>query len=94
MLQPLVENAIKHGRGNSEGVLQLHISVERVADYLELQVCNTGVLGATNSTNPAGVGYGLNGLDQRLRWHYGEESRFSINQQGSWVIAKLLLPLR
>ena len=94
MLQPLVENAIKHGTGNTEAVLELHISVERVADYLELQVCNTGLLGSTNSTNPAGVGYGLNGLEQRLRWHYGEKSRFSINQQGSWVIAKLLLPLR
>jgi LytS/YehU family sensor histidine kinase len=58
-----------------------------------MQVCNTGVLAGTNSRSPSGVGYGLSGLDQRLRWHYGNQASFSISQQGSWVIAKLLLPL-
>ena len=94
MLQPLVENAIKHGCSNSAGVLQLHVSLERAGDQLQLQVSNTGVLASTNSRSQSGVGYGLNGLDQRLHWHYGDQSSFSINQQGSWVIAKLLLPLR
>ena len=94
LLQPLVENALKHGQGNKVGCLHLRISLECVAEHLQLQVYNTGVLAADHASSPSGVGYGLSGLEQRLHWHYGNQARFSIRQDGAWVIATLLLPLR
>ena len=95
LLQPLVENAIKHGQGNKAGCLQMRISLEQTAEHLQLQVCNTGVLAAgDHASSPSGVGYGLSGLEQRLHWHYGNQARFSIRQDGAWVIATLMLPLR
>ncbi|QCH15616.1 hypothetical protein CB0101_12400 [Synechococcus sp. CB0101] len=94
LLQPLVENALKHGQGNNAGCLHLRISLERTAEQLQLQVCNTGVLAADQGSSPSGVGYGLSGLAQRLHWHYGNQASFSIRQDGAWVIATLMLPLR
>ena len=94
LLQPLVENAIKHGRANKVGLLQLGISLERKGEHLHIQVCNTGELAADHTSSPSGVGYGLSGLDQRLRLHYGNQTNFSIRQYRSWVIASLFLPLR
>ncbi len=47
-----------------------------------------------HASSPSGVGYGLSGLEQRLHWHYGNQARFSIRQDGAWVIATLMLPLR
>ena len=94
LLQPLVENALKHGQGNKAGCLQLRISLEQAAEHLQLQVCNTGVLAADHASSPSGVGYGLSGLEQRLHWHYDNQARFSIRQDGAWVIATLLLPRR
>ncbi len=94
LLQPLVENALKHGQGNKAGCLHLRISLERTAEQLQLQVCNTGILAADQASSPSGVGYGLSGLEQRLHWHYGNQARFSIRQDGAWVIATLMLPRR
>ena len=94
LLQPLVENAIKHGLKNRSGILHLYINLELVGNQLQIQVRNTGGLASRTSSPSKGVGYGLSGLEQRLRWHYNNKANFSIRQQGSWVIAQLLLPIQ
>jgi two-component system, LytTR family, sensor kinase len=93
LLQPLVENAIKHGAINGYGTMQLLISLEQESGRLQLQVSNNGEIAPAASHNP-GVGYGLSSLRQRLQLHYGDQAELSLMQQGAWVVATILLPLR
>lgn len=93
LLQPLVENAIKHGSFNQQECLLLRIRLERQEETLRLQVSNTGALSAAICSKP-GVGYGLSGLRQRLELHYGNRASLTLQQTNGWVTATVLLPLR
>ena len=93
LLQPLVENAIKHGNVNGDACLLLRIRLERQAERLRLQVSNTGEL-SSNIHRKQGVGYGLSSLRQRLQLHYGNLASLTLQQNNGWVTATVLLPLR
>ena len=51
VLQPLVENAVKHGAGNTEGICTLRVGVEESSAGVELSVRDSGPGFA--STDPA-----------------------------------------
>jgi len=78
ILQPLVENAIRHGiePRARPGKIELHAS--RQADALSLAVCDNGK--GIPDTKPAREGVGLSNTRQRLRELYGEAHRFELRQ--------------
>ncbi len=82
-LQPLVENAIKHGISPSDrgGAVRISLSAEGSA-YL-LQVANTGKGVQPSETE----GIGLKNLNARLELWQGAEGRFSLSHAEGWTTA-------
>lgn len=88
LLQPLVENAIKHGLHASNQPMKLSISATIKDGDLEIIVANTGQL-APATTAPAGVG--LDTLRRRLDLHYPWRHSFEITQLEGHVCATIRL---
>ncbi len=82
-LQPLVENAIKHGISPSDQGGELRIRCAKEGDGISLQVENTG---CPPSENP-GKGVGLGNLEARLALRNQAPSAFTLKHEGPWTIA-------
>jgi sensor histidine kinase YesM len=90
LLQPLVENAIKHGIEPSIDGGDIRISGQLDNDMVILRVADTGV-GITVG-NPEGVG--LSNVRERLASLYGAKGRLSLERNTPrGTIAELRLPL-
>src|SRR5262249_15327995 len=68
ILQPLVENAIRHGVGVTPGRGRISIRAHRNADRLRIDVDDDGA----GVVEPVREGYGLRNTRSRLRVLYGE----------------------
>jgi two-component system, LytTR family, sensor kinase len=73
LLQPLVENAVKHGVARSEGPTCIRIRARLEGDTLEVVVENDA---AVSGPPAAGEKVGLRNVGERLRSRYGEEATF------------------
>ncbi|HMH16387.1 MAG TPA: histidine kinase [Edaphobacter sp.] len=69
LLQPIVENAIRHGISRLEGEGLLETSVERIGDTLRLRVRDNGP-GLTGSSASTGHGIGMQNTRDRLSYFY------------------------
>jgi len=74
LLQPLVENALKHGFAGKAGTGHLTIEAARHEARLRVVVDDDGV-GPSKTANTQGVG--LSNLERRLATLYGADARFS-----------------
>jgi LytS/YehU family sensor histidine kinase len=93
ILQPLVENAIKHGR-TAEGEISLTIHAQLVDDAVAITVADSGRGLPPRFRLGEGTGHGLRNVDERLRKTYGEEWGLEIgaNQpQGTAVTVRIPL---
>jgi signal transduction histidine kinase len=95
LLQPLVENAVRHGAAQRAGPTRIAVRAWRQGDRLELEVRDDGPGAAAGATPGAGVG--LNNTRRRLEQLHGPAHRFEF--QGSaapWGGARVRigLPLR
>ena len=75
LLQPLLENAIRHGLSKSEASGELHITCADVENYLRIVIADNGV-GFDASVSVEGIG--IDNIRQRLISHYGEGHKFYI----------------
>ncbi|BDU72784.1 sensor histidine kinase [Mesoterricola silvestris] len=88
LIQPLVENAIKHGIAPNRGGGELLVRVGRDGRDLILEVWNTG---AAYEARP-GSGIGLRNLEARLALHFGLDTAFSIQPDKGGTLASIRLP--
>jgi two-component system LytT family sensor kinase len=82
LVQPLVENAVKHGIGPCKSGGEITVAARRVAAILHISVEDTGA--GVDEIGLAGgrkYGVGLANVEQRLRRHYGEEASLSIRSR-------------
>jgi signal transduction histidine kinase len=81
ILQPLVENAVKHGISEVKQGGEVKISAELKIDagetFLYLKVADTGA-GFDERKANAGSGIGTENIRQRLRTHYGKRAHLKI----------------
>jgi two-component sensor histidine kinase len=87
LLNPLVENAIKHGFETSAKPLKLKISANVSEDKLILEVLNSGKL--QNNPNGNGTKIGLKNVRERLEKLFGENGKFELRQDGDFVTARI-----
>ncbi len=78
LLQPLLENAIRHGLSKSETRGELHITCTDVENYLLIVIVDNGV---GFDTRVSVEGIGIDNVRQRLISHYGENHKFHIQSQ-------------
>jgi two-component system LytT family sensor kinase len=97
ILQPLVENSIKHGLGPKVGENRLTITARRQLNFVELTVEDNGVGSSFAAKRPAAMrsmGLGLRNVEERLQTVYGGQAKFSFESQprvGSR--AQILIPI-
>lgn len=89
ILQPLVENAVKHGMREG-GRMRLEVRARLSGGKLEVEVANTGTLAEGDGRGRAGLG--LENVRQRLRLTYGEAASLALSQESGWVVARLRIP--
>lgn len=87
LLNPLVENAVKHGLQTSAKPLKLKISANVSGDKLILEVQNSGKL--NGDTNGNGTKIGLKNVRERLEKLFGDGGRFELKQDGDFVKARI-----
>ena len=89
LIQPLVENAVKHGVMSCSPPWKLSVEVASDGPILKLRVSNTGVLLKDWQTRRRGTG--IANLMKRLSLHYPGRHEFRIFQDGDKVVAELEL---
>lgn len=98
LIQPLVENALKHGLEPKIGGGEIHVTAQRVADFLCIKVVDTG-LGLTENDQPnanatSGTGLGNANIAARLLAAYGNLATFTLTpNQAAGVTAQISIPL-
>lgn len=91
LIQPLVENAIKHGVAPHIEGGRLEIRAAREDEGLVLEVRNTGE--GLRASDPGRRGIGMKNLASRLALAYGEGARFTLESQGDWVVARIWISM-
>lgn len=84
LMNPLVENAIKHGVKNSSTPLTIKIIARLSGDTLLLEIRNNGTLNGSGKT-----GVGLANVSERLEKIFGSNGRFALEQIGDDVVARI-----
>jgi two-component system LytT family sensor kinase len=87
LLQPLAENAIRHGIAGSTGAGRVHLRVFRQDDTLRVEMQNSGRLGDTH-----GRGIGIANTVARLEQLYGEHQAFELTGESDGVMARVTIP--
>jgi two-component system, LytTR family, sensor kinase len=92
ILQPLVENAIKHGVAQTSKPVTITISAHRDGDMLILTVADNG-RGTTKAPLENGHSIGLANVRDRLAARFGDAATLATKRQDSGFIVELRLPL-
>jgi LytS/YehU family sensor histidine kinase len=91
VLQPLVENAIKHGIAPRAEGGRIAIRARRDGEALVLEVEDDAPAGLPPRR---GFGLGLSNVRRRLAAFYGRDERLELVREGAGTIARLRLPSR
>lgn len=94
ILQPLAENAVKHGIAPKEEGGELALRVQRRHDHLEIEVADNGAgLTAALPNDLMNNGKGLHNTDMRLRKMFGEAAALQINDEQEGFRVKFKMPV-
>ena len=94
ILQPLVENSLKHGLANKVGAGELVLRSRLDRGHAVVEVIDNGV-GLPESPGPSGAsaGIGLNNVQERLRVIYGASYRLQLDRvPGGGTRARMEIP--
>ncbi|MBC3936600.1 sensor histidine kinase [Undibacterium rugosum] len=90
ILQPLLENAIKHGIRNLRQGGEIQVRIQAQSGWLHLQVINPVAL---QDLPGKGNGLGLQNLKQRFHALYADQARVSWNRTETEFLIEIALPL-
>lgn len=92
LVQPLVENAIKHGVARSKGPTEISINGVVQDDELTIRVANCVTAEPTGPT-PASGGVGLANVKRRLDAVYGKAASLSAGFEDGRYVATIRIPV-
>jgi len=87
LLQPLVENAVRHGLAVSDEPGRIALTAARQGEEVVIEIFNTGRLDPERRT-----GIGLANTTARLEQLYGDRARFGLAERDGGVVASVTLP--
>jgi two-component system LytT family sensor kinase len=87
LLQPLLENAYKHGVERSSEPVAIRIDARREGEALRIAIHNSGIL-----RDASGSGIGVRNCRERLALVYGARASLDITQDQGIVTASVTLP--
>jgi len=90
ILQPLVENVIKHGVYESTDQVIVNLScVKKSGSFIEINLCNNF---DPEHKNHTGAGFGLKNVENRLRLIYNQEELLKIKKEKNLFEVILKIP--
>ncbi len=96
LLQPLVENAVRHGLEPAAHPVSIRMQARRVGEGLELRVEDDGVGCPVAPDRRPKEGIGLSNVRARLDAHYGSEARLDYPEPTGerGFVVRIVLPAR
>jgi signal transduction histidine kinase len=94
ILQPLVENAIKHGVAKKAGPGHVDISARRDGDKLHMEVRDDGVGLSEDALTALQKGIGVSTTRARLQHLFGADYRFEFHRQSAGLTVVVAIPWR
>jgi LytS/YehU family sensor histidine kinase len=89
IIQPLVENAIKHGLYEVLGQVKIQIFSQKIGAYLHLEISNP----FDSNANPvSGLGFGLSSVERRLFLLFGRSDLLTVSTEGEIFRVELKIP--
>jgi hypothetical protein len=92
-IQPLVENAVRHGVAPRSEPGYVRLSVRSCAGEARIEVANSGAF-VEGSSAGSGAGVGLGNVRRRLALCYGDAGRVELVSTGAETRATITIPLR
>jgi LytS/YehU family sensor histidine kinase len=93
LLQPLAENAVKHGIATRAGGGSIRVTASIEAGELHLVVRNTAASSAS-AEPPQGLGLGLENLRARLRLLFGDAHQLNLRRMDDDVEVRISIPVQ
>ena len=90
-IQPLVENAVKHGISAKPAGGRLKITVGRRAERLQIEVSDDGV--GFSADSPTTAGHGLRNVRRRLELCFGDSEGLEIESSGAGTVVRFSVPV-
>jgi hypothetical protein len=87
LLNPLIENAVKHGLNGRAKPLKILVSARLSDNALIMEVANTGTL----SRGMNGTNVGLKNVTQRLEKIFHERGSLILSEEKGWVRARIAI---
>ena len=96
ILQPLVENSIRHGIAPLISGGMIKIIVTQEDKWLMLRICDNGIGINSNNKKTKQFGIGVSNTRRRLRHLYGKDCEFKIApaSEGKGTVAYLKIPFK
>ena len=92
LLQPLVENAIKHGVARKSGIGHINITARRDHDKLRVEVRDDGVGLSEDALTALQKGIGVSTTRVRLQHQFGADYRFEFHRLSQGVGVVVAVP--
>ena len=92
-MQPLVENAVKHGVARSTAPIQVAIEAELTGGALRITVANDVAKDATDKLpDSEGAGVGIDNVRHRLQAVFGRRASLTAGPAGGRFVATISIP--
>jgi two-component sensor histidine kinase len=93
ILQPLVENAMRHGVDSNSGTSRIHIVAHLQNRQVLMEVRDNGKDPEKIAGHNDAAGLGLKNTRARLSELYGEDYNFNLRRgESGWTIAQIIIP--
>jgi hypothetical protein len=96
IIQPLVENAVKHGIAPRTKPGMIRVSARVVpggpAGEIEIAIVDTGGTFEPRDGQGSGLGVGLENVRRRLVLHFGESAALAVNASGGETVVQFRIP--